>query len=540
MMSIITKLSPWTPKKLSGCALFLDASMGVTTVDNKCSQWSDQSGNVRHASQSTAGYRPEFVANPQTNQWSGALSPSGTPPTARYAPTSVIYGDYMYVFGGSDGSGKNDLHRLDLTTLTWSGALSPSGTPPTARAHHTSVIYGDYMYVFGGSDGSCKNDLHRLDLTTLTWSGALSPSGTPPTVRYCHTSVIYGNYMYVFGGIDNSSNKNDLHRLDLTTLTWSGALSPSGTPPTDRRNHTSVIYGNCMYVFDGYGNSNKNDLHRLDLTTLTWSGALSPSGTPPTARNVHTSVIYGDYMYVFGGHDGSHKNDLHRLDLTTLTWSGALSPSGTPPTARYHHTSVIYGNYMYVFCGLLQFGRTNDVHRTDLSAVTSALNGRPVLRFDNTDDSLVYNTDALGITSTSGCTLFYVCKGVGFAFYLSPGIANTARGIWYSGTKLAIGNWGTDLYSDIDAVSSSRFDVFTASYGPVANSPVQGYVSGTKVIDSFLNISDPTNTYCIGYPPNYKANNDIAAIIVFNRTLSDAERQRVERWLATRYGITLA
>jgi len=38
----------------------------------------------------------------------------------------------------------------------------------------------------------------------------------------------------------------------------------------------------------------------------------------------------------------------------------------------------------------------------------------------------------------------------------------------------------------------------------------------------------------------YRLNGDIAAIIVFNRTLSDAERQRVERWLATRYGITLA
>jgi hypothetical protein len=50
------------PTELPGCALWLDANVGVTLVSGAVSQWADQSGNANHAVQATAGSRPTVTA----------------------------------------------------------------------------------------------------------------------------------------------------------------------------------------------------------------------------------------------------------------------------------------------------------------------------------------------------------------------------------------------------------------------------------------------------------------------------------------------
>ena len=54
------------------------------------------------------------------------------------------------VFGGFSTELNNELHKLDLTSDTWSGEISTTGTKPTARRYLPSVVYGDFMFVFGG------------------------------------------------------------------------------------------------------------------------------------------------------------------------------------------------------------------------------------------------------------------------------------------------------------------------------------------------------------------------------------------------------
>lgn len=64
-MHLIRSLTEFNPTKFTGCALWLAADRGVTTVDGNVSTWADQSGNGRHASQPTSGYRPLYVASAQ-------------------------------------------------------------------------------------------------------------------------------------------------------------------------------------------------------------------------------------------------------------------------------------------------------------------------------------------------------------------------------------------------------------------------------------------------------------------------------------------
>jgi hypothetical protein len=251
------------------------------------------------------------------------------------------------------------------------------------RGH--SAIYDpvrDRMVVFGGYDhlnGGQSNDVWVLSLAdTPTWT-QLTPTGTPPSARWDH-SAIYDpvrDRMVVFGGCDHV---NEVWVLSLAdTPTWT-QLTPAGTPPSARYGH-SAIYDpvrDRMVVFGGFDDSYnyRNDVWALSLSeTPTWI-QLTPAGTPPSARYYH-SAIYDpgrNRMVVFGGGswwDGSDHflNDVWALSLAeTPAWT-VLTPTGTLPYARGQH-SVIYDpvrDRMVVFGGDAVFAYLNDVWGLSLS-----------------------------------------------------------------------------------------------------------------------------------------------------------------------------
>lgn len=53
--------APFTPMSLTGLALWLDASKGVSATGNNVTSWQDQSGNGNNATQSTSSYEPLHV-----------------------------------------------------------------------------------------------------------------------------------------------------------------------------------------------------------------------------------------------------------------------------------------------------------------------------------------------------------------------------------------------------------------------------------------------------------------------------------------------
>jgi hypothetical protein len=310
-----------------------------------------------------------------------------------------------------------------------------------------------------------------------------------------------------------------------------------------------------MYVFGGIDGSYRNDVHRLNLDTLTWSGALSPSGTPPSPRWAHSAVVYGNYMYVFGGHDGSNKNDFHRLNLDTLTWSGALSPSGTPPSPRWAHRAVVYGNYMYVFGGYVS-GFSNDLHRTDLSTVISVFKGRPALRFDGSDDYFIF--DASGMPSgSSPRTAIAVVKRTDTSKrsdVFSYRDTNDSLHTW--DLALDVGLLGDNdiivVYWSVDKGQAGLADanpMIISTTLPSTNAfSARIWKNGTELTYSYYGgdgtVATGTSKASIGATIDDVSSTafkgDILFIAIYNRVLSDAERQKVERWLGARYGITVA
>lgn len=62
-----------------------------------------------------------------------------------------------------------DLHAYDLERNEWQSVPIARGTPPSPRHSHAAVVYSDSMFVFGGYDGSYRNDFHEFNFTSRSW-----------------------------------------------------------------------------------------------------------------------------------------------------------------------------------------------------------------------------------------------------------------------------------------------------------------------------------------------------------------------------------
>ena len=77
-------------------------------------------------------------------------------------------GPKLILHGGHDGTRHlSDTHVFDIETRIWSGLVC-AGIPPINRDSHVCVVYGNGMYIMGGSaGGAAMNDLHELLLDGL-------------------------------------------------------------------------------------------------------------------------------------------------------------------------------------------------------------------------------------------------------------------------------------------------------------------------------------------------------------------------------------
>jgi hypothetical protein len=329
---------------------------------------------------------PSATAN---DTWA-QLAPSGTPPGARRAHTAIHdpLRDRMVVFGGFDLSSHNDVWALALAgTPAWT-QLAPSGTPPSARLAHTAIYdpVRDRMVVFGGDDGSFRNDVWELSLAgTPAWT-QLTPTGTPPSGRYGHTAIYDPprDRMLLFGGSDGT-HRNDVWELTLAGPPAWSQLAPSGTLPVTRREHTSFYdpLRDRMVVFAGFDATAGflNDVWALSLGgTPTWA-PLGPGGTPPSPRRAPMAIYdpVDDRMVEFAGYP-PYQNDVWALPLSgTSAWM-QLAPDGTPPSPRYWPTAIYdpVSDRMVVFGGVdatLTF--QNDVWELVLESVVAVGDAPP-------------------------------------------------------------------------------------------------------------------------------------------------------------------
>jgi hypothetical protein len=272
------------------------------------------------------------------------LTPIGAQPDMS-AYQSAIYDpvrDRMVIYGGEFYRALDDLHALSLSGAPAWTALTPSGTPPSPRWAHTAVYdpVRDRMLVFGGAGDCppCYNDVWALSLGDAPAWTELAPIGTPPGARAAHTAIYdpVRDRMIVFGGIDGSDafmeGSNDVWALSLASAPVWAALQPIGPAPGVRSFHTAIYDAarDRMVVFGGrraeYGYAEYRDAWALSLGDAPEWTPILPAGTPPSRRESHTAIYdpLGDRMVVFGGRDSCGMFALN--DGGLLTWSSSTVP----------------------------------------------------------------------------------------------------------------------------------------------------------------------------------------------------------------------
>jgi len=319
------------------------------------------------------------IAGSSDGVWAGI-----GPPAVRHSATMIFdpARDEVVLFGGSPR--RNDLWSLTVgANPTWTHR-SGSGARPSERVGHAAIHdpVRNRMIVFGGDDGSgidYESDVTVLPLDgSAIWSG-VSPTGTPPPGRADHT-LVYDSIrdrLIVFGGLADTVKFADVWALSLAgTPSWTQIL-PSGPGPSARSGHVAIFdpVGDRMIVFGGSDVGACNDAWALSLSgTPTWNQIAQPGEIPPPTTEA--TAVYDPTpgrLVVYGGFDGGAvlSDDIWVLSLDSLRWT-RLEPVGDQPPARYRHSATydVTRDRMILFGGS-DPNRENDVWALDLSGAAA-------------------------------------------------------------------------------------------------------------------------------------------------------------------------
>ncbi|XP_033734113.1 kelch domain-containing protein 2-like [Pecten maximus] len=224
---------------------------------------------------------------------------SGQHPPGTSGASACLFEHYMYLFAGHTEEGNvNTLYRLDLRTLEWEQVEPVPGCDlPSPRDKCVCWTHHNKLYFFGGfcmplcgylrengefhtdtslstiGDRGWNNQLLVFDLETRMWSNPRC-KGRVPSSRAAHAAAKIGNQVYLFGGRHLAERMNDLHQLDLETLTWTGPLVTTGSVPPGRSWHTfTQVSEKQIFLYGGFDQKDNplNDAWILDTVDLTWT-----------------------------------------------------------------------------------------------------------------------------------------------------------------------------------------------------------------------------------------------------------------------------
>ncbi|KAL2469247.1 Acyl-CoA-binding domain-containing protein 4 [Forsythia ovata] len=277
---------------------------------------------------------------------------SGTRPKARYEHGAAVIDDKMYIFGGNhNGRYLNDLQVLDLRSWTWAKVdvqLGKEG-PITPCAGHSLIPWGGnkLLSIAGHANDPPETlQVKEFDLQTRTWS-TLKTRGKPPVSRGGQSVTLVGSTLVLFGGQDaKRSLLNDLHILDLASMTWD-EMDTLGVPPSARSDHAAAVHAERYLLIFGGGSHATcfNDLHVFDVQTMEWSRPIQ-QGEIPSPRAGHASVTIGENWFIVGGGDNkSGVSETVVLNMSTLVWSAVTTVQGRVPPLASEGSSLVLSSF---------------------------------------------------------------------------------------------------------------------------------------------------------------------------------------------------
>lgn len=301
---------------------------------------------------------PSSQSRAGNDEWMGITS-SGAP-SARYMHAGIWTGAEMFIWGGYNGSSLFKTGGLyDPMTDSWS--TTNSADAPTARRNFTAILDGSDIYIWGGYDGAATNTGSIYDVNTNSWTAMSTGTGTPPTNRYNHSALIEPlGRMYVFNGKNNSGVLNTVYAYYPNLDDWSD--ENVSNPPSARQlqscNFLSSTGTNYFVIWGGQDGSNDplGDGQRYQYAYFNWYSIATTN--VPSGRFYHSSVTDSveNRMLVWGGYAEKSTSPFYEYTDTGGIYRMGYSNWQTitttgAPTGRMRHSAVWTGKEMIVWGG---------------------------------------------------------------------------------------------------------------------------------------------------------------------------------------------
>ena len=189
----------------------------------------------------------------------------------------------------NNNNNNNNMNHAGIGNIMGDPTIVIQGTPPPGRNGHSATLAADdddadehaKIVIIGGWLGTgplAASDMHVLDVSAggkhLRWYQP-AVKGTPPGPCNMHSAdyVKQLREIYVFRGGNGREYLNDLHALNVDTLTWR-KVETNGEKPQPRANHSSAILEETceLCLFGGWnGGERLNDIHILNIETSMWT-----------------------------------------------------------------------------------------------------------------------------------------------------------------------------------------------------------------------------------------------------------------------------
>ncbi|CAD7953611.1 unnamed protein product, partial [Amoebophrya sp. A120] len=294
-------------------------------------------------------------------------------PVERSGASGVVYGRYLWLYGGYNGSrgGRlDDLFRFDLEKRRWQRIIPKGDKKPMARENNGALVVRGKMYIFGGYSGfTWLNDFWCFDFKTKIWDRVEGGDiGHVPSLRFGYVSAQYKDQtIFIFGGYDGSTWLNDMYEFSFEPSKKSSANIQNSAPPNLQTSAAVSAAAGGSPTLQGNSptlSSNTTNPPPVPLQPLKYREWLKTQqeGNIPTGRSCPAWATHQESFYLFGGYDGVHRlNDFYQFRMPNRTWT-AIRSCGHVPASRYFHSAVVYGDSLFVFGGYSGHDRLNDLY----------------------------------------------------------------------------------------------------------------------------------------------------------------------------------
>lgn len=259
----------------------------------------------------------------------------------------VAHGGYIYSLGGWDNSidhvsVRYALQNANGTIGSWQTAPDFTG----ARSNIQCLAYGGYLYMSGGEDSVGKNDVQYASINSSNGSiGAWAFTTGYNLGRANHGMVAYNGYMYVMGGVNSTTSntpRNDAQYAPInpngTLGTWQHTTSPGGYYYAD-----IVVYNGYIYLPTQYDGTFRATTRFAPIQTIPRVGRYSKFIDIGVLNKI-TGVTYG----------GTLAGGTKQIDYRTAGADGIFGATynvGRPPSPEGPCLGT-YGSGRYVWLSL--------------------------------------------------------------------------------------------------------------------------------------------------------------------------------------------